>query len=54
MFLQRDTIEEVVRSIQAKMEQANVERVTELPEEEQERLIAELRQAIQKAGMTNS
>ena len=54
MFLQRDTIEEVIRAIQVKLDQANVERVSELPEPEQERLIDDLKQAIQKSGMANS
>ncbi len=53
MFLQRDMIEEVIRSIQARMDQANVERVSELPEGEQARLIEDLKQALLKANTPN-
>ncbi len=43
MFMQRITIEEAIKSIQAALTRNGVVKVTDLPREEQERLVEELR-----------
>jgi hypothetical protein len=44
----RDTIEDIIRLIQERMEAAGVRRVTDLPRAEQEQLVELLRQTLQR------
>lgn len=44
----RDPIEDVIQLIQERMEAHGVQRVTELPQEEKERLVEMLREALQR------
>ena len=44
----RDPIEEMIQVIQERMEALKVERVTDLPPEEKERLVEMLRETLQR------
>ncbi|MBI3977638.1 MAG: hypothetical protein HY331_05570 [Chloroflexi bacterium] len=51
MFMQRITIEEAVKSIQTALDKYGVARVTELPADEQERLVEALRTLLRQASL---
>ncbi len=46
--MRRDHIEDVIKAIQEQMEAAGVQRVTELPPEEREKLVTSLRDLLEK------
>ncbi len=50
MFMQRITIEEAMKIIQASLERHGAARVTELPADEQERLVTQLRSLLNQPG----
>ncbi len=50
MFMQRITIEEAVKIIQATLDRNGVARVTDLPVEEQQRLFDELKSLLKQAA----
>ena len=50
MFLQRVTIEEAIKVIQAALDRNGVARVTDLPPEEQQKLIDELQNLLRQTA----